>query len=826
MKTLYGFFIAVLLALALGVVAPTPAYAQAADAQTATFIGEILGMEYNEKDLAHVSIKRLFGGFVFKPFGNAPADPATPLAKVLGYTNVVAMILGCVIMSYVILGGAVNTAASGELLGRSWSSVWLPMRTTVAFGMIMPATDGEQVFSVAQTLVIWMVIVGSNSGTWLWDKGSVALMGNAGVMPVTSFYDATQYQSVVSVFNCAMTRKNMLSAVGDTTELAKGQGYALIPSTSTGLDSVQPISMTASGLNLPGEIYRSLVFYDCGEISMPNMSLSFTPEGKSSAASGGWEGALIQNFQSRLPGELNKFLNMAASVIYEINSADFTGKTVQAMMSENFDDRGPEGAAIAAELENLAQLYASIEGEYAGYNRSMAESLANNEQAQAYWKAQIQTGGWVRAGAWFFEATRYQGLSQTLMSEISKISSSNTRNGLGFVCGNTQVNEGTGWFMTGVKKVAGSFDNCNEKIELIEQERQVLKLVEREAQMYKERTGHSSSTSTTVSQGINAVDSEKGISPDIANIFSTSLTKMTLNVLGSIGCSNAAGGGSSPDCTDMTSDLSGMTSPFTMLSAIGHGMVGISTTMWGIGLVGVVAASSADGASFGVLKGLSAGTNYVVGSVMAAISGVLAMGFMFAYVLPFMPVMAWIMIVIGYLITVVEAVAAAPLAVIMMATPEGEGLSGANMQRAIQLVNAIILKPTLCVVGLFAAMTISYVGFALVNNLFWTVANLQNGMAIFGFIATMSLYTALCYRVVQAMIGIMAMIPNQILEWMAGGVSREFGSSISEDVSRMPGVSQGAGEASAARGFAAARDAMNNKTPKDEGAPGPAKPKK
>lgn len=804
MRYIKGLLLAWVAVMTLGMANIAMAQSTApSDAQAKSYLNEILAIEYRDTDLAHASFGRLFGTFIFKPFGGVEESTApTVLAHVLGYTNVIAMILGCVIMGYVILGGAVNTAASGELLGRSWSSVWLPMRTTIAFGAIMPASDGESVFSVAQSLVMSMVILGSNSGTWIWEKGAAELKIGGAVISGTSFYDADQYRNVVEVMNCAIARRNMYIDVGDSDEIANGIGIAAAPS------GYKYVNINASGItNLPGD-FSSVEFYDCGTITAPMNTSANRSEGEATenaSASAGesfwfsrtpteWERKVVSDFRTKVKTALPIYLNATASAIHSLHSSGFSAKSIDAVLTETAEKRGEKGKAIIKELNEMAIAYRSLEDSYTKYYGDVSKSISENKAAQKYFEDQLKTGGWMRAGAWFFEASRFQGLSMTLMSEVGNVGALSSNKGVGLVC---NFSENAPGIFQPAKYVAKKLGGCEEKMQKLAEHLALLPAVEKYAQKHGVKSSGAISSSVGAAIKISGRTETGDIDPKVINTLAMSGGQIVMNALAWLGCDNATGGGNVTECKAMTTDTSGMTSPFTMLSSIGHGLIQLSTTMWWICLGFVTVAGAAGGslmATVGVGGAISASVYYITASIASALAGFMAMGFMFAYVLPFMPVMAWIMIIIGYLITVVEAVAAAPLAVIMMATPEGEGLSGANMQRAIQLINAIILKPSLAIVGLFAAMTMGYVAFALINNLFWTVASMQNTGAMIGFLATMSIYTALCYKCVQAMIDIMHRIPNDILEWMAGGVSREFGSNISESINGMRGVGQGAGE--------------------------------
>lgn len=119
-----------------------PSFA-ANDSEATGIMSQIVGMgiKYSgtSPELAHKYFAGIFGSFIFLPWGQGEADSVTLLAHAIGFTNILALFLGVVIIFYVMIGGAIQTAHSGETLGRSWSAVWVPIRAALGFGLIMPA---------------------------------------------------------------------------------------------------------------------------------------------------------------------------------------------------------------------------------------------------------------------------------------------------------------------------------------------------------------------------------------------------------------------------------------------------------------------------------------------------------------------------------------------------------------------------------------------------------------------------------------------------------------------------------------------------------------
>lgn len=755
--------------LLLSLISATPAMADSSidSAAAEGYMSHIMSMPYNATDLADKSLVRLFGGFIFEPFGGAPADPPTVLAKVLGYTNIVAMILGVVIMGYVIMAGALNTAASGEMLGRSWSSVWLPLRTTIAFGMIMPSTSGEGTFSVAQSLVMWMIIVGSNSATWLWEKGAAELATGTPVMPTTVRYDSNAYTPIIDTVFCSAIRDNLI-----TKKDKQAPVIATIYRTDKeGNKTRKPLFYSQlSGLDLADA--TKITFFGCGVINfsvasstLNNTSLENADKDSSgfSQKSAKWERELQTAFNSAISSEFKNVLAAAVATATYIVEQNLNGKEIDSANSQG----ATEAILMKESIEIAAVKYADVSKAFDTYYANV-RTRTTAGGADAGWKESMTKGGWMRAGAWFFEASRLQGFVQTLLGGLSgttkytpsaALESSCNYNGTYSTCA-AQNAEFQSW-LTGMKQIKVAADEKSPPKNTITRAGGVSKM-----------------DITSMADG-----DIKQIDENATDTIAVSLAQTFIDTLLWFGEDDVRGSSGSTGGNN-SDNVTGMISPFTTVSGIGRGLQQITVTIWSAGLatsalLGLssdpVAGTLASILTLGTKGALGGMAQYMIGTLAPVVAGIGALAFMLAFAIPFMPVTVWIMLVCGYLVTVIEAVAAAPLAVIMLATPEGEGMSSNNFTKALQMVNAIILRPTLSIVGLFAAMTLSYAGFAIMNDLFWSVAKLTTDMSIFEVMALIFIYTSMAFKVCEYMVSVIHKIPDQIMEWMGGGMSRPFG---------------------------------------------------
>src|SRR6185312_160359 len=77
------------------------------------------------------------------------------VGTIFGVFNSAVLALGSIIIMYVLLVGTLNTAHEGELLGKKWSSVWVPVRSAVGFSLLLPKASG---YSMIQIFVMWVVV--------------------------------------------------------------------------------------------------------------------------------------------------------------------------------------------------------------------------------------------------------------------------------------------------------------------------------------------------------------------------------------------------------------------------------------------------------------------------------------------------------------------------------------------------------------------------------------------------------------------------------------------------------------------------------------------
>jgi len=183
----------------------------------------------------------------------------------------------------------------------------------------------------------------------------------------------------------------------------------------------------------------------------------------------------------------------------------------------------------------------------------------------------------------------------------------------------------------------------------------------------------------------------------------------------------------------------------------------------------------------------------------------LGIGFVTAYYTPFLPYMIFTFGAIGWLIAVIEAMAAAPLMALGIAHPEGHDALGKSEQGLMILLN-VFLRPAMMVIGFIAAIALCYVGIWLLNSGFGNILDALKSKGIwndnsyvipwgslFGYFFSILVYTMIYLTIVEKSFSLIALLPDKILRWI-GGAQESTGQEAMQMTSDVKGKVEKAGD--------------------------------
>jgi len=88
------------------------------------------------------------------------------MGSMFGVFNAAVLALGGIIIMYTLIVSTVNTAHEGEMLGKKWSSIWVPVRSTLGLSLLIPKASG---YCLMQILFMWIVVQGVGAADKIWN---------------------------------------------------------------------------------------------------------------------------------------------------------------------------------------------------------------------------------------------------------------------------------------------------------------------------------------------------------------------------------------------------------------------------------------------------------------------------------------------------------------------------------------------------------------------------------------------------------------------------------------------------------------------------------
>lgn len=702
-------------------------------------------------DYLHDYMGQLWGTFIYGIWDTGDASDVSVLAYAVGFVNIVAMLLAVITFLYVYLLGAVGTAAEASVMGKDTSHVWVPIRTAAGFALLLPVPGiGGGVFSTIQVFIIWVIITGSNAASVMWYHTVDFIQDGNQISQETVAPNYLQYNITKSLV-CTMY---FLENRKDLDSMSTADSYVAtytIPNSDevVGMESEKDVTFftrnttyTLGATNFASDISEEVTKVNfanglCGSVNFLDSDSLDRDKSK--------------NAMNNLRAAFGSSMDQASDVTLALDSAGFDKIREQYTSSSGLDQSTIQKFSNTIK-ESSISLQAAIE--------SNIKSAALSDEERQSFKDEMKYGGWINSIQWFYEE-KAGGNETKQLKDWARTAT--TFRGAPNLCG-------------GVTDESDK-ETCGENQEEL---RIALQTID---QFYIDGAF---TTTADLTHRINACGFGGNCATTNNDYNSTAIGQGVQNALFS------GASGSMLSYVGLTNSSDGRVNPFNSMQEIGNTLINIGTIVWGANIIAASAAyglqnEAQSGFITSKIVGVVFGTSfaamlvkYTLISIGAAVLGLLSNGFILAYVIPFMPVLTWIAMLIGYLLFCIEAVIAAPLAVVMMFTPEGKGIVGSRLQSAINLLNACALRPILMTLGILACIQLSYIGFAILNTFFWKIAQDyvivgSNAGNPIDSIASLIIYTSACYQICKLLINSMPKLNDQIMQWMSSGVGRQFG---------------------------------------------------
>lgn len=92
--------------------------------------------------------------------------------------NSAVLALGGIIIMYTLMVSTMNTAHEGQMLGQKWSSIWIPVRSTLGLALLIPKSSG---YCLMQIFVMWVVVQGVGAADKVW-QAALSYLNTGGVI--------------------------------------------------------------------------------------------------------------------------------------------------------------------------------------------------------------------------------------------------------------------------------------------------------------------------------------------------------------------------------------------------------------------------------------------------------------------------------------------------------------------------------------------------------------------------------------------------------------------------------------------------------------------
>jgi defect-in-organelle-trafficking protein DotA len=92
--------------------------------------------------------------------------------------NSAVMALGGMVIMYTLMVSTMNTAHEGQMLGQKWSSIWIPVRSTVGLALLIPKASG---YCMMQVFVMWVTVQGVGAADKVW-AAALSYMNRGGAI--------------------------------------------------------------------------------------------------------------------------------------------------------------------------------------------------------------------------------------------------------------------------------------------------------------------------------------------------------------------------------------------------------------------------------------------------------------------------------------------------------------------------------------------------------------------------------------------------------------------------------------------------------------------
>lgn len=698
-------------------------------------------------DAAIEMLREVFGDAITHISGGsltaAEAATANMLGTAFGFFNSGVLFFGTILLLWMTIFGVTNSANDGQVLGKKWSTFYTPMRTLTASAMLIPSTSGYSMVQMSILLIVtWSVGFASN----MW--GAVVdyvVNGQAIDQAVSSVQEDPNFDQMAYD---ALRMQVCAYAVNQGINQSMGTGTVNLQPVSVN-DTAKSIGASNPNSSLWINPYISTTYTTTVMMRDPNWAGSENICGK----------MILSNTYIAPDTHSGAVQDVAASVRNAVNTVRFK------YAMELLDPNGPIGniakqAIQVAESTNQTISASAINDQIVAIRAKMTSEITQTVKSQvtqdnAAISQQFKASGWVAA------ASLERELAQ-IKDAIRSVSTSRSE----YVSGTSSI---VGLIPSGDAALAAQtvMVKYNALIDALVQ---------------KANTGSTASTSgkpvlPSLQTSFTAGDFTSGgnsIKSMVTTYFNVLPDKLMQGLT-----------------TYLAEDGS---DPVMQVKDVGDWMASFAEAIM---VTKALVASSLDG----VLEGLKVGANEsILGTNIAAGGGILAGlvaatlrlatefyaiakpgimtllygGYFLGMWIPMVPFYVFSLGVIGWLVQVVESLAAGSLWMVMHITPERDDSFIGSQQQGYLLLMSLFARPPLMILGMVASLVVLNPSVRYINEGFITSFRIIQTDSVTGILSIagfMLIYCVIIFGVFMLVFSLPQTLPDRILRWVGAGIS-------------------------------------------------------
>lgn len=688
------------------------------------------------------------------------------LSHVFQMFNGIILAVAMFILSYVGIVSTVNTAQEGQVMGKKWSSVWIPLRSSLGLLLLAPVPGTG--YSLLQVTLMWIVLNGVGAADKLWN---VILLHLANGVSVTQNIDikgsgtnadsnAEEVDSFRLLANGKKLSKQLLNNLVclaiidkhvDKNELHKrsaklGYHFTNIKTTKGNEPSITETLMF--GANDSANLSRQDI---CGHIDIKT-SLNSNDQ------------ILLEGLNAAEKQRIIDYMHHKRkdALINMINSLLPHAKAIANTTPEASGEINLHSVLYPRVLQPAIIIYQkAMSGLSRGPLMSFIHFHIHEHPLIQDIKTVIENGqqyGWITAGSFYYLFSKSN--PQSVLSNALEIPTSDQAD---------PFNAEKDWFTNKIDTatLGVQSSNFNEYIKSIQKIdfdnndflRVAAKMNPLANDDFKDFYKHSNTFGIPepeelqrgLKQDINKKLTELGINEDtkdtLSHIYDSTISKFK---------------------SVLYNDLDG--DPLITLANFGMKLMHEAETCFGLIIVGSLDTLSKKTTTIPLVENLKILPSTIFGLapiLLIIATAMWTLGASLAIYSPMVPYFMFMITALSWIMLVIEAIIAAPIVALGLIAPAQEELG--KIVPALGIIANIFLRPILMIIGLIMGAKIFKAALSMVNLGFefsLSLLKAQTGVSLFSWIVEAILYTAFIITLINKCYALIYQVPDKILRWI------------------------------------------------------------